>query len=338
VDHVLVGCSLDWYLRSMTSGRWTAAPPRRHRPLAARARRGAFAVLALTTLGLAACASGTPSDPVAVGPPSAPTGAGAAGQGGGKGAGGQPATAPSTASPAAPASGPTTELPIFFVRDGKLGVARRQVPADADIVNNALTALLGGPTQNESQAGLSTAIPDLTQVHSTGLMGDVLVVDLSGSFSALGPQFSSELRVAQIVYTVSVFPVRVLFQIDGQPARAIGGFILPDRPVTRDDFASWAPPVLVETIGPDETLTPTTPISGSTAAAGTGVGIRVTDAAGNVVYEGSTLSAKSRGVRHAFQTAAPFTAAPGPGTLTVSELNPAPFTQPLVLTIPVQLG
>jgi hypothetical protein len=169
-------------------------------------------------------------------------------------------------------------------------------------------------------------------------MGDVLVVNLSGSFSALGPQFSSELRVAQIVYTVSVFPVRVLFQIDGQPARAIAGFILPDRPVTRDDFASWAPPVLVETIGPNERLTPTTPISGSTAAAGTGVGIRVTDAAGNVVYEGSTLSAKGRGARHAFETAAPFTAAPGPGTLTVSELNPAPFTQPLVLTIPVQLG
>ena len=97
-----------------------------------------------------------------------------------------------------------------------------------------------------------------------------------------------------------MFPVRVLFQIDGQPARAIGGFILPDRPVTRDDFASWAPPVLVETIGPNERLTPTTPISGSTAAAGTGVGIRVTDAAGNVVYEGATLSAKGRGVRHAF--------------------------------------
>jgi germination protein M len=327
-----VGCSLDWYLRSMTSGRWIAARPRRHRPLGARGSRGGLAVLALTGLGLAACASGTPAHPVAVGPPSAPAVGNGAAQGS---AGGQGATAPSTA---APASGPTTELPIFFVRDGKLGVARRQVPADANIVKNALDALLAGPTPNESQAGLSTAIPELTQVHSTGLMGDVLVVDLSGSFSALGPQFSSELRVAQIVYTVSVFPVRVLFRIDGQPARAIGGFILPDRPVTRDDFASWAPPVLVETVGPDETLTPTTPISGSTAAAGTGVGIRVTDAAGNVVYEGSTLSAKGRGVRHAFQTAAPFTAAPGPGTLTVSELNPAPFTQPLVLTIPVQLG
>jgi Sporulation and spore germination len=317
----------------MTSGRWIAAPPRHHRSLAA------LATLAIAAAGLAACGPSAPSDPVAVGPPDAPAASAPAGS--------QDATAPGAATPAgaaagtaaaAPAAGPTTELPIFLIRDGKLGVARRQLPADANIVGNALDSLLAGPTAAETEAGLSTAIPDLTRVRSTGLMGDVLVVNLSGSFSALGPQFSSELRVAQIVYTVSVFPVRVLFQIDGQPARAIGGFILPDRPVTRDDFASWAPPVLVETIGPNERLTPTTPISGSTAAAGTGVGIRVADAAGNVLYEGSTLSTKGRGVRHTFETAAPFTAAPGPGILTVSELNPAPFTQPLVLTIPVQLG
>jgi len=317
----------------MTSGRWIAAPPRHHRSV------GALAALAFAAVGLAACSPSTPSDPVAVGPPAAP---GASTPAGGQGAAapGAPALAGASGAtaPAAPASGPTTELPIYFVRDGKLGVARRELPADVNIVTNALESLLAGPSAAETDAGLSTAIPNLTRVRSIGLMGDVLVVNLSGSFSALGPQFSSELRVAQIVYTVSVFPVRVLFQIDGQAARAIGGFILPDRPVTRDDFASWAPPVLVETIGPNERLTPTTPISGSTAAAGTGVGIRVTDAAGNVVYEGSTLSAKGRGVRHAFETAAPFTAAPGPGTLTVSELNPAPSTQPLVLTIPVQLG
>ena len=331
-----MGCPPDWYLRGMTSGRWIAAPPRHRRSFAA------LVTLAFIAVGLAACGPSAPSDPVAVGPPGAP---GASTPPGSQGAAAPGAPAPAGAagatggaSGAAPASGPTTELPIFFVRDGKLGVARRQLPADVNIVTNALDTLLAGPSTAETDAGLSTAIPNLTRVRSTGLMGDVLVVNLSGSFSALGPQFSSELRVAQIVYTVSVFPVRVLFQIDGQAARAIGGFILPDRPVTRDDFASWAPPVLVETIGPNERLTPTTPISGSTAAAGTGVGIRVTDAAGNVVYEGSTTSAKGRGVRHAFETAAPFTAAPGPGTLTVSELNPAPSTQPLVLTIPVQLG
>ena len=132
------------------------------------------------------------------------------------------------------------------------------LPADVNIVNNALGSLLQGPTEAEQQAGLSTAIPALSKVRGTALMGDVAVVNLSGSFSALGPQASPQLRLAQIVYTVTVFPVRVLFQIDGQPARAIGGFILPDRPLTRDDFADWAPPILLESVGPQEVLTPAT--------------------------------------------------------------------------------
>ncbi len=230
-------------------------------------------------------------------------------------------------------------LPIFFVRDGKLGVARRALPADAKIVDNALGALLQGPTEAETTAGLTTAVPGLTRVRSTALMGDVLVVDLSGSFSTLGPPGSSELRLAQFVYTVSVFPVRVLFQIDGQTARAVGGYVLPDRPVTRDDFAPWAPPVLVESVGPEDVLTNGTEISGSTAVADTGVGLRISDAAGQVLFEGVTRSTRDDGLRHPFRAAAPFLLSqPGPGTLTVWELEPVPGTTPSVLTIPVQLA
>jgi hypothetical protein len=252
----------------MTSGRWIAAPPHRR-------SFAALTALAFTAVGLAARTDRALR----------PGHRRAAGRTGRLDTGGRPGRRRTGRAwvngrrwcdgrgrrRPAPARRPS--CPSSFC-DPELGVARRQLPADANIVTNALDSLLAGPSEAETGAGLSTAIPDLTRVRGTGLMGDVLVVNLSGSFSALGPQFSSELRVAQIVYTVSVFPVRVLFQIDGQPARAIGGFILPDRPVTRDDFASWAPPVLVETIGLNERLTPTTPISGSTAAAGTGVGIR----------------------------------------------------------------
>ena len=54
-------------------------------------------------------------------------------------------------------------------------------------------------------------------------MDDVVVINVSGSFAALGPVASTELRLAPIVYTVSMFPVRVLLQIDGQPARSSAG-------------------------------------------------------------------------------------------------------------------
>jgi hypothetical protein len=272
--------------------------------------------------------------PATVAPGAAPAASAAPAQGSGAA---PAATSTAPAAPAVPAG--STLLPIFFVRDGKLGVARRALPADAKIVDNALAALLQGPTEVETAAGLTTAVPSLTRVRGTALMGDVLVVDVSGSFSALGPPGSSELRLAQIVYTVSVFPVRVLFHIDGQPARAVGGYILPDRPVTRDDFASWAPPVLVESVGPEDVLTNGIEISGSTATADTGVGMRISDAAGQVLFEGATRSTRDDGLRHPFRAAAPFLLSrPGPGTLTVWELEPAPGTTPLVLTIPVQLA
>jgi hypothetical protein len=325
---------VDRRLRGAGSG------DRRPRPLITTAC--GVAVLSLAGCGAMASESrvvvGPPHDPVGTTPATAAPGAAVAPA---QGATGAPAAAPAApAGPAAPAvPAGSTLLPIYFVRDGRLGVARRALPADAKIVDSALAALLQGPTEAEAAAGLSTAVPSLTRVRSTALMGDVLVVDVSGSFSALGPPGSSELRLAQIVYTVSVFPVRVLFHIDGQPARAVGGYVLPDRPVTRDDFAAWAPPVLVESVGPEDVLTNGTEISGSTAVADTGVGVRISDAAGQVLFEGSTRSTRDDGLRHPFRAAAPFLLSrPGPGTLTVWELEPAPGTTPLVLTIPVQLA
>jgi hypothetical protein len=342
-----VGSRPGWYDRGVIrqerrAARFDSRRPGRHRHAHPR-RHPLFAAACVVALAsIAGCGAITSGQRVVVGPPGdvsagttpATVAPGAAPAVSSQEASGAPAAAPASAVPAG-----STLLPIYFVRDGRLGVARRALPADAKIVDNALGALLQGPTEAETAAGLSTAVPTLTRVHSTALMGDVLVIDVSGSFSALGPPGSSELRLAQIVYTVSVFPVRVQFQIDGQPARAVGGYILPDRPVTRDDFAAWAPPVLVESVGPEDVLTNGTEISGSTAAADTGVGMRISDAAGQVLFEGSTRSTRDDGLRHSFRAAAPFLLSqPGPGTLTVWELEPAPGTTPLVLTIPVQLA
>ena len=343
-----VGPEPGCYDRGVTAREHSAARASFRRPDGTRSSHHGRALVAVVggvaMLAIAACSGLTADQRVIVGPPQelpagttpatvAPGAAPAAPAAPAQGSGAATAATPSPpAAPAVPVG--STLLPIFFVRDGKLGVARRALPADAKIVDNALAALLQGPTEVEAAAGLTTAVPSLTRVRSTALMGDVLVVDLSGSFSALGPPGSSELRLAQIVYTVSVFPVRVLFHIDGQPARAVGGYILPDRPVTRDDFASWAPPVLVESVGPEDVLSNGIEISGSTAMADTGVGMRISDAAGQVLFEGATRSTRDDGLRHPFRAAAPFLLSrPGPGTLTVWELEPAPGTTPLVLTL-----
>jgi hypothetical protein len=249
-------------------------------------------------------------------------------------------TAPATSAAPAPAqaiTGAATDLPLYFVRDGKLGVARRPFAVDMTLADRALAALLAGPTPAEVKAGLTSAIPSLSRIRGTKLVGDVFVVDLAGSFAALGPQFSGQQRVAQIVFTLTVFPVKVLFQIDGQPARAVGGFLLPDHPLGRDDLAEWAPPILLESVGPDEVLTPATVISGSTSTANTDVGVRVTNGTGQVLFEGTTRSADGRGPRHTFTTSALFAApSPGPGTLTLWDATPG--VTPLVITVPVKLA
>jgi hypothetical protein len=226
------------------------------------------------------------------------------------------------------------------VRAGQLGAAVRTFPADPDIVARAVDALLAGPTDIEVAAGLSSAVPSLSKVRSMTLGdGNVVTVDLTGSFASLGPANSAPLRLAQIVYTITTFPVTVRFQIDGQTAKAIGGYILPDRPLSRDDFVAWAPPILLESVGPGQTLEPGRDISGSTGSAGAQVGVQLTDAAGNVIFQGSASASDEPGLRHFFRTAAQFSVtSPGPGTLTLSELTPSAGSTPVVLAVPVELG
>ncbi len=234
------------------------------------------------------------------------------------------------------------ELPVFFVRNGQLGAAVRVLPSDMSVVRRAVDALLAGPTPAERAAGLSTAVPSLSRVRTMRLQpgdaGDVAVLDLTGSFSALGPENSAVLRLAQIVYTLTTLPVSVRFYIDGQQAKAIGGYILPDRPLTRDDFAAYAPPVLLESVGPSQVVAPGKDISGTTAAPDVALGVRLTDATGHVLFEAITTSSKRRATRHAFHATAQYKPIKsGPGTLTIAELSPGPGAKPVVVVVPVQV-
>jgi hypothetical protein len=169
--------------------------------------------------------------------------------------------------------------------------------------------------------------------------GNVVMIDLTGSFGALGPANSAVLRLAQIVYTVTIFPVTVRFLLDGQPAKAIGGYILPNRPLTRDDFAALAPSFLLESIGPGEIIEPGKDVSGTTTTARLQIAVRLTDATGHVLFHGQAESASGKSTWHPFRTAVTYkTSAPGPGVVTVSELSPPFGRKPLVVAVPVLLG
>ena len=126
----------------------------------------------------------------------------------------------------------------FFTQDGKLvaetGQASGPTPARA-----ALTLLLAGP----KAAGHITEIPKGTELQTVAIQNDVASVSLSEPFFAQGGASGTQLRLAQVVYTVTQFPDATSVQLlrDGQTVGLIGeGFPL-NRPLTRQQFASLAP-------------------------------------------------------------------------------------------------
>ena len=79
------------------------------------------------------------------------------------------ATATTPAAPTATTAGPPatpTETPeplilsVYFMRDEKVGTAHREIPHTLSVAAAAMNALLDGPTQEEEDAGMTTAVPD----------------------------------------------------------------------------------------------------------------------------------------------------------------------------------
>jgi len=111
----------------------------------------------------------------------------------------------------------TTRVTIYLTNaDGQLRSVRRQVTAPAT-VERSITALLGGPTEDESDR-LSTAITSDTELLGVqGPEDGLVVLDLSRELlSITGRQ--QILALAQVVWTATALPLvdRVLFEFDGE--------------------------------------------------------------------------------------------------------------------------
>jgi len=102
---------------------------------------------------------------------------------------------PSTATETSP---PPTRVLVFFLRDGKVAVARRDVEATDAIGTAALNALFEGPNAEERQAGMTSAVPAGEQLESLSIANGVATVELSRDLD--GP------AAAQVIYTLKQFP------------------------------------------------------------------------------------------------------------------------------------
>ena len=137
-------------------------------------------------------------------------------------------------------------LEVWFARRGRLEETLRTHKPTPRVATAAVQALLAGPTASERAAGLSTQIPAGTRLNGISIANGVAKVDLTSEFEAGAGSRSLQLRLAQVVYTVTQFPTvkAVRFSIDGTPVSVFSGRgIVLSHPVGRKAYRSLAPEV-----------------------------------------------------------------------------------------------
>jgi hypothetical protein len=246
----------------------------------------------------------------------------ACGSGGGGGSPSATGSAPSasgSASTSASATGAPTTVLAYLVRGEKIGVDGVTVtPVDGAVARAAIEALLAGPDAAATAGGLTTAIPTGTRLLDLALHGSVATVDLSGTFTTGGGSLSMQLRVAQVVYTLTQFPTisTVAFRINGTPVTAIGGEgIVVDPPVGRADFEGVTPQVLVESVWPGLTASSPVAFKGTANTYEAVVQWRVERPDGTVVKQGAIMATSGTGTRGTFDERLDLGSFTGPAVL-----------------------
>ena len=230
---------------------------------------------------------------------------------------------------------------VYFLRDEKVGPAGRTVQTNTP-ANAAIEALLAGPTSADQAAGLSSTIPAGTKLNSVSIKDGIATVDFSSSFAGGGGSSSMQGRVAEVVYTLTQFhnvTQGVSFELDGQPATTLGGEgLVLDHPQTRADWESFTPAILVESPLPGDTLTSPVHVTGTANTFEATFQIRLTDAAGNKVYDHYATATSGTGTRGTYDETISFTTSNhGTGALTVLELSAKDGSEINVVTFPVTL-
>ena len=277
------------------------------------------AVLAASaSLGVLAASCGA-DEPQSAGPVPSETGSG----------GGNAGTSTDvTIVPPAPAPTPTTTetrtatVQAWFARpelegrspgDPKLFVVHRTIQATEGIGAAAINELLAGPESIESAADVSTAVPDGTRLLGLNIANGLATVDLSSEFESGGGSLSMQMRLAQVVYTLTQFPTvkRVQFQLDGEPVRVFSGEgIVLDKPVTRGDYEELMPAILVATPAIGQEISRSVEISGNSNVFEANVTALVVTASGKELARDFTTATCGTGCRGDYSLTLTFRAQP----------------------------
>lgn len=184
--------------------------------------------------------------------------------------------------PSAPPTATGTPVPsapqVYFLRkDGSLAGQGRDLPgnATASQLPALLEQLAAGPTDQEREKGLASALPPGTKLTLVSLTDGVATIEIGGEVDAPSGD-GSRRAVAQLVLTATSLPgVRaVQLSRDGQPADApLPSGALTSAPLTASDYQvlttpSPTPTPVATTPAASAPSTPSPTPSGSAVSAG----------------------------------------------------------------------
>lgn len=200
------------------------------------------------------------------------------------------------------AVGGTTDVRVYWLRDGKVWPALRLVETTDLVATGAVAELLRGPTKQE-KADLkeSTAIPDSIDNAELDIAGGVAQTTLSGE---LPPE-----ALCQLVYTITQFPEVQAVDVQG-------------KTYARSDCEDVTPAILVESPLPFEDVTSPLHATGTANTFEATFQYEVTDTDGKIVAKNFVTATSGTGTRGTFDFSAPFTVPfDGIGELIVYELS-----------------
>jgi hypothetical protein len=202
------------------------------------------------------------------------------------------------------------QLQVWFTRDDGLVAVQRAHQPTPLVATAALDSLLTGPTSEERATGLASAVPPGTKLLGIAIRNGVATVDLTSEFQNGAGSRSMQMRLAQIVYTLTQFPTvqTVRFRLGGTPVNVFSseGIVL-DHPVGRADYADLLPAIVVAAPAPGATVTSPVTVSGTANVFEANVAVEVLDANGKAVGKTFTTASCGTGCRGSYSVAVPFT-------------------------------
>jgi len=247
-------------------------------------------------------------------------------------------TSESTTTTAAAESG--SDLAVYFLRDEQVATAGRGAEGE-DVATQAIEGLLAGPTDDEAGIGMSSEVPEGTELLGVDVADGTATIDLSSDFASGGGSQSMQARVAQVVFTLTQFPTvdDVTITLDGEAVEGIGGEGVPASGLTRATFESLTPFILVESPVPFEEVSAPLEVAGMSNTFEANVQYSLTDADGTVLDEGFTTATAGNGTWGTFEltidVALPDS---GTGMLTMFQTNQETGGRQDVYEVPITFG